>query len=358
VDVHLSDKNSNGKDLLTVLSSVLPKLAHLTKIEVGLHNKEVRFSALIQLFRTFGDLKNLTHITLDLDSTPISILAEGLAYLNPSKIRKLDLNLYFYRRSQYLSRLAQALSRFSLLNILRLKFCDIGQVARADIKEFTSILSSLVSLSSLSLESSSEFLIESVGSALKSLKNLNLLKLLTMAKSTEDHIQQLFSNLKGLSCLQFLHLSLGNQQCIGDSALETLAESLKELPELRKLLLNFEINTQITNKGVTSLCDTIKGLTNLSSLTLNFTKNQNIDEEAVNQIFEALGSLPWLYYVMICLYKCPKLSEREDDLIYSFDALRKAKKFVEGKLDISYCELHQADLFENVGFYWDLDSEF
>jgi len=342
-----SKAQSHEENLLTLLASVLPKMARLEQIEIDLCYQEIQPLHLPKLFMSLRDVKNLSHITLGIlpsrfiDKDFTVVLAESLSCLNASSIRKLQFSLFAIESPKSLAKLSHALKRFTSLNILNLDLSKLQKIEDGeDIVEFSSTLSSLVSLSSLSLNFSSMKLEKSfigrLASALQPLKNLNLLKLRfpRAAETTEEHIHQFFSNLKGLTCLQFLSLILEDQQSVNDIALEIFAESLKELTSLRKLFLDFETNHQISNKGTDSLCQAINGLSNLSSLTLNLKKNYEIDEKAVDKIFETLTHLPSLYFVEICLHGCPKLVGKENSLVNSFDAMKKAKNFVEGHLGI------------------------
>jgi len=339
---------------LVFLASILPSLKSLSQFDLNLAGgRRIEGKTILELFKSFQAMQSLSDLTLNLKNCNIvnqnnsESLADGLLSLASPSIKRLNLHIYQHSMNiQSLSRISQALKRFTSLETLQLNLNSCSNVTSQGTADLGLALSNLTSLNSLTLlvasSIASEFLVRDIASALKSLPNLvNLdLDFARKEKTTNVQVQQLFVNLKTLTRLQFLNLNLSFQNSLSDHALEILGNSLKEQPLLQSLSLNFYCTGMITNQGVDTLCSSIKNLQKLYHLALNFGYNQDIDEKAIEQIAQTLESLPSLNNVSLTLMNCPQLTTSENSFTKLFQVLKETKNIHEIFLHMNRSEMN------------------
>jgi len=288
---------------------VLPKFLLLTQIEVTFGiGRTLPEHILLTLLKTFQRMKSLSDLTLDFRGCEFAKygdpILESFKCLVGTSIQKLNLGLFQNFSNRNLEEFSQVLKELLHLKGLCLNF-DLNCVLYdGAMTKFGSVLACLTSLTHLTLHfmpcQTHENIVQSIAPALISLQDLVFLKFeFYYFDGTEDfHFQMLFSNLKALRCLRYLHIAIIEQNTMTDTSLEALGGSLKELNLLKSLSLELRSVPCITEKGVAAISSGIQeGPSNLFSLYLNFTHNVKLGEKAINKIGEALKSLLDLYSV-------------------------------------------------------------
>jgi len=311
------------------LTLALPKLHFLTKIDIRFNESSEVADITPDLFLCFSKMKALSDITLVLQSAwtnyvndPIS---QGLSLLDHSRIRKLHLHPYHHFDSDCLVQLSRVLKNFTSLQTLQIVLTSHRLLEEEGPTALFSTLSSLVSLSSLTiillLKYEDKEIVERISVLCKSLKNLVSLQLQFEGSAFfhEQGIQQLFSNIRLLKSVRFLTLNCPLPE-INNQHLETLGETLKELPQLQNLSLDFSSTDLLTNDGFEALTSGILTLKNLSGFTLRLQANSKLDNKTVDHIIRILQNLENLYSVDFCLGKCPQMTDFDG----FFRALRRA----------------------------------
>ena len=325
------------------LASLLPELHSLKKVHiqfVGIGS--LKSSTILQFFSSFGSLKNLTDITMDLrfcqvDNNGISQINsffEGVSFLNPSQIQKLSIDFTQDFDAPALLNLAHTIFKFASLVSLSQNFSSCNLLTAGSINQSLSQLQALSNLSSLSLKfSSMEMLLSVVGSIAPALKALRSLEDLNLDFSNLPNIQDeemimLFESLADLTSLKYLDLNLSELE-LTCKDLENLALSLKRLDSLRSLGLNFGCTNLIGNKIAETLAGTLSSLKNLAFFSLEFDENDTIDNDGLDQLGEAIRRLSILVKIHLSFFLCPQLNKSDQMLKDLLRALRNSKSLQE-----------------------------
>jgi len=359
-----------GSIIMNPLALLLPKLTQLTQIDLNFAGREkvIQRSSLLNLFQSLQTTKKLSSLSLDLSLVSIvhdideETLADCLLCLDPSSMRKLDLDLYENISSKGIPRIFKALQRLTSLDQLRLNLSSCEKMTGKGMSELSLTLRSFVSLSSLCLifpsKAEAEEIIGNVASALKILRNLQQLKLgfVGQIPTSTSEFQQLFKSLVDLKSLRSLELDFSSNQLINHDILEGFSETLKELTALKPLSLDFQYNGNITNLDVERLSCAIGHLHGLSALTLTFADILGIDEEAIESVARALRSLHSLWSVNLGFFQ--NILEREAyDLSSLFSALKKKRNIQDVVLFISYSQannrmINEVGRHKNLTYWW------
>ena len=317
------------EDPLNQLVSMLPKLCLLTKFSLALPKNTINLnSSLVLLFQTLQNLKALSSVTLKLhaseiinpnDVEPFSV---GLAAFNHTSVQELSFKFYQTFTEANLLKFSSILKQFTSLRALRLSFLDCFDLTSINVNELCQTLSHFTSLNHLELtlsqcsQAKNDSAFRNITYVLRPFMNLIRLKLSfgSLVTTTDQDIQQLFSNLKCLKRLKSLALDFSSQDLITDKALGVLGQSLGELVLLKNLSLNFANTGFVTDQGIELLASTVRNLQNLSELQLNLSNLNQIHERAITKIGEALQDLPSLSSAMLNLWGCSKVSSFEDFL--------------------------------------------
>jgi len=209
------DLTFDGDDqLLNTLIPVLSRLTSLKKICLNLEGEnQIQAETIIKLFMALSTRKSLIDITLLMysceiacENTSLEPFAEGLQYLNPSSITKLSLHLFQNLTSEGLTKISQALSKFTSLEKLRIDVPDSPEITNKGLAQLSATLKGLISLTSLTLSFSG--FTDDLALALKSLSKLIHLKLsFQHPHPSRDQIRQLSSSITALKAsLKFLDI--------------------------------------------------------------------------------------------------------------------------------------------------------
>jgi len=147
-----------------------------------------------------------------------------------------------------------------------------------------------------------------------SLQRLELLESLNLTINSykESSAETIFPHFKLLKRLKYLNIRFDrNMDSITDDIIESLSQTMGEIPNITHLKLDLRYSYLITSKALKSLSSNLKNLESLETLILDFSGCRRFNYKGVAKLFDVLESLSKLSSLTLRFADCFYLPDKE-----------------------------------------------